>query len=127
MLTEYPTVYVGETNDIQRRTFQHLDADPKKRADFFNFKNSKNVSIYVIGHEHFNKSMTRDIENRLMQYLSSVPAVKHLNNPIIMIKTSIMIGLNLILYLTKFGENLAERINAYFQHYKDILSSITLY
>lgn len=71
---------MGETNDIQRRTFQHLDADPKKRADFFNFKNSKNVSIYVIDHEHFNKSMTRDIENRLMQYLSSVPAVKHLNN-----------------------------------------------
>ncbi|WP_304407233.1 GIY-YIG nuclease family protein, partial [Lactobacillus intestinalis] len=96
LLTEYPTVYVindpidkkesqytvyvGETNDIQRRTLQHLDADPKKRDDFFNFKNSKNVSMYVIGHEHFNKSMTLDIENRLMQYLSSVPAVKHLNN-----------------------------------------------
>lgn len=77
--TQY-TVYVGETNDIQRRTLQHLDADPKERDDFFNFKNSANVSMYVIGHEHFNKSMTLDIENRLMQYLSSVPAVKHLNN-----------------------------------------------
>lgn len=74
------TVYVGETNDIQRRTLQHLDADPAKRDDFFNFKNSKNVSMFVIGHEHFNKSMTLDIENRLMQYLSSVPAVYHLNN-----------------------------------------------
>ncbi len=74
------TVYVGETNDIQRRTLQHLDADPAKRDDFFNFKNSKNANMFVIGHEHFNKSMTLDIENRLMQYLSSVPAVHRLNN-----------------------------------------------
>lgn len=74
------TVYVGETNDIQRRTLQHLDADPKEREDFKEFKNADNVNMYVIGHEHFNKSLTLDIENRLMQYLSSVPAVKHLNN-----------------------------------------------
>ncbi|QDD70402.1 ATP-dependent exonuclease [Lactobacillus amylovorus] len=74
------TVYVGETNDIQRRTIQHLDADPKEREDFFKLKNAKDVKMYVIGHEHFNKSMTLDVENRLMQYLSSVPAVKKLNN-----------------------------------------------
>lgn len=96
LLTEYPTVYiisdpksitqkkytvyVGETNDIQRRTLQHLDSDPKQRNDFFNLKNSRNAQMYIIGHEHFNKSMTLDIENRLMQYLSSVPAVKHVNN-----------------------------------------------
>ena len=61
------TVYVGETNDIQRRTLQHLDSDPKEREDFFDLKNSKNVQMYVIGHEHVNKSMTLDIENRLMQ------------------------------------------------------------
>ena len=66
------TVYVGETNDIQRRTLQHLDSDPKEREDFFDLKNSKNVQMYVIGHEHFNKSMTLDIENRLMQYLMSL-------------------------------------------------------
>lgn len=74
------TVYVGETNDIQRRTLQHLDADPREREDFFKFKKSQNVKMYVIGHEHFNKSMTLDVENRLMQYLSSVPAVEKLNN-----------------------------------------------
>lgn len=27
------TVYVGETNDIQRRTWEHLKNDPKKRND----------------------------------------------------------------------------------------------
>ena len=93
LLTEYPTVYVindlknsmytvyvGETNDIQRRTLQHLDSDPKERDDFSVLKKSNDASMYVIGHEHFNKSMTLDIENRLMQYLSSVPKVKHLNN-----------------------------------------------
>lgn len=74
------TVYVGETNDIQRRTLQHLDVDPREREDFFKLKKSKDVKMYVIGHEHFNKSMTLDVENRLMQYLSSVPAVKRLNN-----------------------------------------------
>ena len=74
------TVYVGETNDIQRRTLQHLDSDPKDREDFFGLKKSKNATMYVIGQEHFNKSMTLDIENRLMQYLSSVPAVKKINN-----------------------------------------------
>ena len=36
--------------------------------------------MYFIGQEHFNKSMTLDIENRLMQYLSSVSAVTRLNN-----------------------------------------------
>lgn len=74
------TVYVGETNDIQRRTLQHLDRDPMNREDFSDFKNSNNVTMYVIGHSHFNKSMTLDIENRLMQYLSSVNSVERLNN-----------------------------------------------
>ena len=64
LLTEFPTVYVindpmnknnsqyavyvGETNDIQRRTLQHLDSDPAKRDDFYHLKNSKNVSMFVI-------------------------------------------------------------------------------
>ncbi|EGF47072.1 hypothetical protein AAULR_26481, partial [Lacticaseibacillus rhamnosus MTCC 5462] len=33
-----------------------------------------------IGHQHFNKSLTMDIENQLMLYLSGVPAIKQLNN-----------------------------------------------
>ena len=36
--------------------------------------------MYVIGHQHFNKSMTLDIENQLMLYLSSVENVKALYN-----------------------------------------------
>lgn len=73
-------VYVGETNDIQRRTIQHIAEDPKTRQDFLAFKKSSNAHMYVIGHRYFNKSMTLDIENRLMQYMSVSPAVEHLNN-----------------------------------------------
>ncbi|MCF1797922.1 DUF2075 domain-containing protein [Lactobacillus mulieris] len=71
------TVYVGETTNIQRRTQEHIASN---RIDWKNMKNKSNVHMYIIGHEHFNKSLTLDIENRLMQYLSSVDAVSHLNN-----------------------------------------------
>lgn len=95
LLTEFPTVYVinatsakgkdfsvyvGETNDIQRRTIEHLGEDPKNREDFADFKKSDNATMYIIGQEHFNKSMTLDIENRLMQYLTSVSKISKLNN-----------------------------------------------
>lgn len=36
--------------------------------------------MYVIGHKYFNKSLTLDIENRMMHYLSGVGTVNHLNN-----------------------------------------------
>ena len=31
------TVYVGETTDIKKRTFQHLKVDIKSREDWLNF------------------------------------------------------------------------------------------
>ena len=74
------TVYVGETNDIQRRTLEHLEVDPEHREDWARLEEEKNAQMYVIGHEHFNKSLTLDIENRLMKYLASVEAVTYLNN-----------------------------------------------
>lgn len=73
-------VYVGETNDIKRRTVQHIQEDPKKREDFLNFNKSDSVQMFIMGHVHFNKSLTLDIENRLMQYLNGVEAVNQLNN-----------------------------------------------
>lgn len=73
-------VYVGETNDISRRTFQHLNEDPKDREDWNRLSKEADAKMLVIGHEHFNKSLTLDIENRLMLYLGSVDAVKKLDN-----------------------------------------------
>ncbi|WP_421388158.1 DUF2075 domain-containing protein, partial [Limosilactobacillus fermentum] len=73
-------VYVGETNNIAKRTAQHLHDDPKSREDWRELSESKTAKMYVIGHQHFNKSMTLDIENQLMLYLSSVENVKALYN-----------------------------------------------
>lgn len=94
LLIDYPTiyviyspeksggykVYVGETNDIERRTEQHLNEDPKVRTDWKELSRSKNAEIFVIGHNHFNKSLTLDIENQMMLYMLGVPSVKRLNN-----------------------------------------------
>lgn len=74
------SVYVGETNNIAKRTAQHLHDDPKSREDWRELSESKTAKMYVIGHQHFNKSMTLDIENQLMLYLSSVENVKTLYN-----------------------------------------------
>lgn len=77
--------YVGETNDIMRRTAQHLEIDSKKRDDWHDIAQAvagdhDSIHQYVISHPHFNKSLTLDVENRLMHYLSSVESVKKLNN-----------------------------------------------
>ncbi|WP_261622391.1 DUF2075 domain-containing protein [Limosilactobacillus fermentum] len=74
------SVYVGETNNIAKRTAQHLHDDPKSREDWRKLSESKTAKMYVVGHQHFNKSMTLDIENQLMLYLSSVENVKALYN-----------------------------------------------
>lgn len=78
-------VYVGETNSILSRTEQHLNTDTRNREDWkvLAEKASKSPSAvrqYVIGHPHFNKSLTLDVENKLMQYMATVDSVKHLNN-----------------------------------------------
>ncbi|MEB7436772.1 DUF2075 domain-containing protein [Mammaliicoccus sciuri] len=73
-------VYVGETADIRNRTRQHLNVDTKLKPFWENFSTSSNSSMYVIGHEMFNKSLTLDIENRLMQYLLSVDNISRVYN-----------------------------------------------
>ena len=90
LLFEYPTiyivndknsdgysVYVGETTDIVRRTNQHLG---EIREDWTKFSKSNTTKMFVIGHHHFNKSLTLDIENRLMLYLLSVDNVSNVQN-----------------------------------------------
>lgn len=75
-------VYVGETTDIVRRTAQHLKDDVRKgnREDWKEFEQSPSSKMFVIGHHHFNKSLTLDIENKLMLYLSSVDNVSNVQN-----------------------------------------------
>ena len=78
-------VYVGETNSIESRTNQHVKDDPKSREDWLQIselmsEDPESVRQYVIGHPHFNKSMTLDIENKLMHYLLGVSVVAKMNN-----------------------------------------------
>lgn len=72
------SVYVGETSDIKRRTKQHLNDET--REDFKRLGNSKTSEMYIIGHRYFNKSLTLDIENKLLQYLLSSESVKNVSN-----------------------------------------------
>lgn len=58
-------VYVGESNDIFKRTRQHYDAAVDK-SKWQRKLMEKDARLFIIGHEHFNKSLTMDIENRLM-------------------------------------------------------------
>ena len=62
-------VYIGESNDIVDRTISHWNdhADSKKWQSKMH-----DSTIYVIGHKLFNKSLTLDIENKLIQYISSM-------------------------------------------------------
>ena len=72
-------VYVGETNDIFRRTREHYGAASDKRA-WQSKLDEKDATLFIIGHEHFNKSLTLDIENRLMHYMMSIDRVKRVHN-----------------------------------------------
>ena len=77
--------YVGETNDIIRRTQQHLGTGLGARADWLEVAqavadNPEAFWQYVISHPLFNKSLTLDVENRLMSYLLSTDSVVQLQN-----------------------------------------------
>lgn len=72
-------VYVGESNDIIRRTREHYDLS----SDVNQWQHkliTKDAFLYVIGHEHFNKSLTLDIENKLIHYMISNEHVKEVHN-----------------------------------------------
>lgn len=72
-------VYVGESNNIFARTRQHYQSRIKHETWQYRMMKT-DASLYIIGHEHFNKSMTLDVENRLMHYLMSVDKVHQVHN-----------------------------------------------
>ena len=72
-------VYVGESNNIFQRTRQHFDESANENAWQHNILSHK-ASLYIIGHEHFNKSLTLAIENQLIQYMLGITSVKRVYN-----------------------------------------------
>ncbi|EHN59351.1 DUF2075 domain-containing protein [Oenococcus kitaharae] len=67
-------VYVGEANWIIQRTKQHLENANDKLQHL-----NSDAQIMIIGHDHFNKSMTLDIENRLINHMIGIDNVVSLN------------------------------------------------
>lgn len=89
VLLEFPTVYIhnwkeseayevyiGETNNIIQRTRQHFETQGQWQEAL----REKKAILYIIGHDHFNKSMTLDIEERLMLYLMGAERVRRVHN-----------------------------------------------
>lgn len=72
-------VYIGESNNIIQRTKQHYDTGTDE-SKWQHQLLGQDASLYIIGHEHFNKSMTLDIENRLMLYMMGVERVRKIHN-----------------------------------------------
>lgn len=72
-------VYVGESNDFFSRTQQHYDEISNDKSWQKNLKNN-DAYLYVIAHPEFNKSLTLDIENKLIHYLSSSSSVSKIHN-----------------------------------------------
>ncbi len=86
------SIYIGETNDMIQRTKEHWAAAriPKNKRTKGNWQfhmledvdiNDKPVvpTVYFFGHEFFHKSMTLDIENRLIDYCYAMPTA-HIYN-----------------------------------------------
>ncbi len=93
ILAEFPTVYIhswedtdeyevyiGESNDVFRRSREHFEVSQKDPNSWQRKMRDKGGSLYILGHEHFNKSLTLDVENCLMQYMISVPKVRQIHN-----------------------------------------------
>lgn len=72
-------VYVGESNNFFQRTQQHYDEIDNDKSWQKNLKGG-DASLLVIAHPEFNKSLTLDIENKLIHYLSSSISVAKVHN-----------------------------------------------
>lgn len=75
-------VYVGESNDVVGRTKEHYATGEKTDSWQHLLKyRARDPQMVIIGHSHFNKSFTLDIENRLIEYMmSSVGSVEQSHN-----------------------------------------------
>lgn len=74
-------VYVGESNDIVARTKEHYLAGTDPANWQTNLVNNRSISqLIIIGHPHFNKSFTLDLENKLIDYIAPGNNIDNLFN-----------------------------------------------
>lgn len=72
--------YIGESNDILKRTQQHYEAGSNEEAWQYQLCLDNSSKLYIIGCDHFNKSLTLDIENRLIEFMMSTEKIEKLHN-----------------------------------------------
>jgi Uncharacterized conserved protein len=73
-------VYVGETNNVFQRTREHFDMAKNEQNWQHDLIGNNDATVRFIGHPHFNKSLTLDVENRFMLYLNAVESTNPLKN-----------------------------------------------
>lgn len=86
------SIYVGETNDIVQRTKEHwsvakISKDKRKEGNWQYHmiedvdENGKSVipTVFFFGHKLFHKSLTLDIENRLIDYCYAMETARVYN------------------------------------------------
>ena len=74
-------IYIGESNDIIQRTKEHLKrSNEKDKWQKHLIKDEDKPSMFIIGHPHFNKSLTLDIENRLIHYAMGMNTIRKIHN-----------------------------------------------
>lgn len=74
-------IYIGESNDVIQRTREHYNSAREETNWQNNLLNTGfSPTMYVIGHEHFNKSLTLDIENKLIDYVWFMRTVSKVHN-----------------------------------------------
>ena len=73
--------YVGESNNIIARTKQHYSEGEIETNWQYQMTHSRSVPTFiVIGNRHFNKSLTLDIENKLIEYIMSARCLNKIHN-----------------------------------------------
>lgn len=74
-------IYVGESNDVIQRTKEHYQnaSDPAKWQNHL-ISDGAVPKMYIVGHPHFNKSLTLDVENRLMDYVLGMSNIRIVHN-----------------------------------------------
>ena len=74
-------VYVGESSNVIERTIQHYSDGESESNWQYQLTHAPNTAEFiVIGHSHFNKSFTLDVENRLIEYIMSSRNLKKIHN-----------------------------------------------
>ena len=74
-------VYVGESNNVVERTLKHYSDGESESNWQYQLTHAPNTPEFiVIGHKHFNKSFTLDVENRLIEYIMSARNLKKIHN-----------------------------------------------